>query len=176
MQWFNIQWNDSDNILIPDQGQAAETGERLQRIKFWECMMPWLGYNSCGQSSKLICNLILFTTYSDPQEDILVKSSESSHFKISNKTINKCITWGTVSCFCHIQLSVLMLIYTSWEPAPLYFIYSCSPLKNRQVHLVIFPRLLKSVTKLLLNFFDSVLCSFSAWKKLLCNLQRFQWT
>lgn len=88
-----------------------------------------------------------------PKRIFWSKSSESSHFKISNKTINKCITWGTVSCFCHIQLSVLMLIYTSWEPAPLYFIYSCSPLKNRQVHLVIFPRLLKSVTKLLMNFF-----------------------
>lgn len=30
MQWFNIQWNDSDNILIPDQGQAADRREAAE--------------------------------------------------------------------------------------------------------------------------------------------------
>lgn len=30
MQWCNIQWNDSDNILIPDQGQAADRREAAE--------------------------------------------------------------------------------------------------------------------------------------------------
>lgn len=71
---IQICYSDSDNHLIPDQGQA-EAGEKLQGIKFWECMKPWLGYNSCGKSLDLSCTLILSVTCSNLNRIIWSKGS-----------------------------------------------------------------------------------------------------
>lgn len=132
-QWYNICYSDSDNNLIPDQGQA-EAGGRLQGIKFWECMKPWLGFNSCGKSLDFICTLILSVTCSNPNRIIWSRGSLGVlSFQNQQQNRKEMHTWGTVSwlnCFCYTRFSGVIVIYTSWESALVCFIYSWNPFKT----------------------------------------------
>lgn len=181
---IQICYSDSDNNLIPDQGQA-EAGERLQGIKFWECMKPWLGYNSCGKSLDLSCTFILSVTCCNPNRIIWSKGSLGVlSFQNQQQNKKEMHTWGTVTwlnCISYTHVSGGIAIYTSWESALVYFIYSYSPLKNIPSSPTNFLQTFEVTptyfwARFSLNQNRNDTISLHGKRSILPNLQRFRWT